>query len=602
VNGFSLYLKCLAGPSRYAALLAAGALALGEGRAETYVITDLGTLSSSHNGAALSINSAGEAAGVFTAGNESRAFLYTTDGKLTDLGTLKKDSGAEAVSINDNGQVAGTSFHNVQSVEVPHAFLRKNKKLLALGTLPPSGSSTAAAVNNEGIVVGESGGFAFAASNGRMRPLGVLPGESGSQAGAINGAGTIAGNSGARLFRSDGAALTDLGKPPGAVSLSANGINGSNEIVGSYRLSEDGEDRAFRYAGGAFTDLGSLSTGAIAHGINNSGRIVGTSGNKAFLYKGGVMSDLNTLVTLAGTSSVGFVELTRALSINDGGKIAGEGRFRDAGGAVRLRPFILTPVPDNAAPAPVVSPATGEYPSTVIVSITSLAQDAIIRYTTNGTEPTASSLFYSRPFIVDASCTVKARAFVSGSSPSVVTQSRYTLIPALYMAALPAISPSAGTYPFSATITMTCPTPNALIRYTINGSDPTASSNPYIEPFVLRSSATVKARAFATGMAPSPPASTPYVISASDPDEVTMPRIWPNASNFTKSVRVKITCSTKQAVIFYTLDGSEPTSISTKYKKPFNLTQTTTVKARVYFGPNPSEITTATFTKAAPQP
>lgn len=586
---------------RWLAPTVALAVTLSGAHAETYAITYLGALSSSHNSAALSINARGDAAGISSVGAESRAFLYTIDGKMTDLGTLKRDTGAEAVSLNDEAQVAGTSFRTVESVIQSQAFLRKKKKLDGLGTLPGAQSSTAAAVNNDGVVVGESDGLAFVTSGNRLKSLGTLPGQSSSFASAINNAGAIAGNSGPRLFRSDGETLTDLGQPAANVSLQVNAINGSREIVGSYRLTEDGEDHAFLQSGGLYTDLGSLSTGAIAHDINNTGRIVGTSGNRAFIHKSGVMTDLNTLVTLSGTAE-GFFELTRALSINDDGKIAGEGKYRDASGATHLRAFILTPIPDGAAPAPVISPATGDYQSTVIVTISGTMEGATIRYTSNGEDPAETSPIYGGPFIVDSSRTIKARTFISGVPPSPVAQSRYTIIPALTNAAMPVISPSAGTYPISVTITMSCPTPNALIRYTINGSDPTPSSNPYTDPFVLRSSATVKARAFATGMAPSPPASVPYVVSASDPHAVATPRIRPATETFDTSVRVKISCATKSSVIFYTLDGSEPTTASTRYAKPFSLTTTTTVKAIAYVGPYPSEVATVTYTKASPEP
>lgn len=584
-------------------LASVGALFPSNLPAQTYAITDLGVLSPSHNSAALSVNTRGDAAGISSAGEESRAFLFTADGKMTDLGVLRRYSNSGGVSVNDSGQVAGSSTRTDAAEISSQAFLLKGRKLDGLGFLPGAQSSSASAVNNSGAVVGESGGIAFRFSNNRMTSLGTLPGQTNSRAGAINNPGVIAGNSGARLFRSTGETLTDLGQPAGAVFLEANGINGSSEIVGAYRLTPDGEDQAFLHAFGLYTNLGSLGGGAVAHDINNAGQIVGTSANRAFLAKGGAMTDLNTLVTLVtGTTGQGFTELTRALSINDAGLIVGEGRYRDAAGTMRQRAFLLTPIPTGSPTAPVITPFTGDYQSTVIVSIIQSGTTGVTRYTTNGSDPTEVSPLYSGPFIVDASRSVKARTFVPELPPSVVTLARYTIIPALTTTALPAISPSAGTYPQTVTVTMSCPTPEAFIRYTINGSDPTISSNPYTEPFVLRSSATVKARAFSTGRAPSPPASVPYVVTASNPNFVATPKIKPEAGEFETSVRVKISCATSAASIFYTLDGTAPTTISPKYTRAFTLTETTTVRARAFSGPHPSEMATATYTKIVPEP
>ena len=48
---------------------------------------------------------------------------------------------------------------------------------------------------------------------------------------------------------------------------------------------------------------------------------------------------------------------------------------------------------------------------------------------------------------------------------------------------------------------------------------------------------------------------------------------------FTESTEVTITCATDGASIYYTTDGSEPTSQSTAYTAAFSITETTTVKA-----------------------
>lgn len=51
------------------------------------------------------------------------------------------------------------------------------------------------------------------------------------------------------------------------------------------------------------------------------------------------------------------------------------------------------------------------------------------------------------------------------------------------------------------------------------------------------------------------------------------------------------------AKIYYTLDGTEPTNASTEYTAPFELTETTTVKAIAYEGEKASDVVTAKFVK-----
>jgi len=64
----------------------------------------------------------------------------------------------------------------------------------------------------------------------------------------------------------------------------------------------------------------------------------------------------------------------------------------------------------------------------------------------------------------------------------------------------------------SITVTLASPTPGASIRYTLDGSIPTESSQLYGEPVVISRSGTLMARAFKNGMAPSTTAETSFSI------------------------------------------------------------------------------------------
>lgn len=86
--------------------------------------------------------------------------------------------------------------------------------------------------------------------------------------------------------------------------------------------------------------------------------------------------------------------------------------------------------------------------------------------------------------------------------------------------AAPSVSPLPGTYSSAQTISITATNPpaGAEIRYTLDGSTPTASSTLYSGTFSLSEPRTVKARVFADGYAPSSVASATYVIGDADDD------------------------------------------------------------------------------------
>lgn len=86
-------------------------------------------------------------------------------------------------------------------------------------------------------------------------------------------------------------------------------------------------------------------------------------------------------------------------------------------------------------------------------------------------------------------------------------------------------------------------------------------------------------------------------------NSVFSPIITPGTSTFYNpySVNVSITSGTEDALIYYTIDGSDPDESSTLYEGSFSISETTTVKAKAYkAGLDASTITTSTLTFVDP--
>jgi hypothetical protein len=79
-------------------------------------------------------------------------------------------------------------------------------------------------------------------------------------------------------------------------------------------------------------------------------------------------------------------------------------------------------------PWPFFQPGQGEYKSPITVTLKSAPADAVIRYTTDGTEPTVDNgQTYTGPIPVDKTTTISAAAFVKGVAPSPVAIQTYVI-------------------------------------------------------------------------------------------------------------------------------------------------------------------------------
>lgn len=164
--------------------------------------------------------------------------------------------------------------------------------------------------------------------------------------------------------------------------------------------------------------------------------------------------------------------------------------------------------------APTFSPAGGTYSSSQSVAISCATAGATIRYTTDGSTPTAASPVYSAPISVTSGVvTVKAVASKSGMADSAVASATYTITPASQVAA-PTFSPAAGTYTTAQSITIACSTPGAVIRYTTDGSTPTSASTAYTGAISVSKTTTIKAIATKAGMSDSTVVTSAYTINS----------------------------------------------------------------------------------------
>lgn len=166
---------------------------------------------------------------------------------------------------------------------------------------------------------------------------------------------------------------------------------------------------------------------------------------------------------------------------------------------------------------------------------------------------------------------------------------------ALTKVATPAITPASGAVVSGAEVTITCDTENASIYYTTDGTVPTSTStayNPANKP-TITAATTIKAIAVKDGLTDSEVASASYTIAA----PCTTPTFSVEAGDVEKGTTVTISTTTEGATIYYTTNGTTPTTGSTAYSSPIAINSDMTIKAiAVKDGMANSEVAEVTYT------
>ncbi len=221
----------------------------------------------------------------------------------------------------------------------------------------------------------------------------------------------------------------------------------------------------------------------------------------------------------------------------------------------------------------VCDPESGMYNIGQLISLTCATEDAEIRYTVDGSEPSLQNgIVYDNPIELSIPCTLKARAYKSGLDPSKTTAETYSI----FTVSDPSFLPVGGSYSTPQYININCDTDNSIIRYTDDGTDPTASSPIYSDEIYVTYSVVLKARAYKDGWLPSSIVTSSYEIGPYEP----APTFSPPGGTYNSPQTVTLSHSSYDADIYYTLDGSEPDMTSHFYLGPIFVYSHTIIKAK----------------------
>lgn len=138
----------------------------------------------------------------------------------------------------------------------------------------------------------------------------------------------------------------------------------------------------------------------------------------------------------------------------------------------------------------------------------------------------------------------------------------------------PSITVSGGLCKEGTTVRLESSDPRAVIYYTTDGTEPTTSSNRYINPITIDRCMTLKAVSTIEGLRPSKVVEETYIVRVEDPVFSIKDK------SMISGDRLEISTVTNDAIIWYTMDGTEPSSENgSRYTGPITLRKTVEIKA-----------------------
>ncbi len=149
--------------------------------------------------------------------------------------------------------------------------------------------------------------------------------------------------------------------------------------------------------------------------------------------------------------------------------------------------FEYTPLQDI-----VFIPTSSTFTNSLNVTLLSGVPNSVIRYTTNGSDPTETSTAYTAPIILNATTTVKAQLYVNSFPASDVFSQTYTS----YVRPDIEFMPVGQLFTNQLTVTLVNNVGVGTLRYTMDGSAPQTASTAYTGPINITTGVTIRAQVF----------------------------------------------------------------------------------------------------------
>ncbi|MGL4669316.1 MAG: chitobiase/beta-hexosaminidase C-terminal domain-containing protein [Methanobacteriaceae archaeon] len=254
---------------------------------------------------------------------------------------------------------------------------------------------------------------------------------------------------------------------------------------------------------------------------------------------------------------------------------------------------------DNTLPnIPTASVNTGLYNTNQNVVLTQGVNenDNTIYYTVDGSDPTNESTKYTGAIVISTTTTLKFIAYDNAGNPSNIVTNSYTIDKTAPN--LPTASVNTGIYNSNKSVALSQATGETgnIIYYTLNGSDPTNKSTKYTGAIAISKTSTLKFIAYDSAGNPSNVVTKTYTINTNVP-KVPTSSVNTGTYNSNKNVVLKQATGETANTIYYTTNGANPTSKSTKYTGAIAISKTSTLKFIAYNNAGtPSSVVTRTYT------